>query len=204
MLSLFREEEGDEEMEMRKALGLATAEETLSTLPSTTRDLTTPPEPVRPASVAANSTIPVERTVPVSNHASQGQPPMPIRQPSQIPSIATNAAQSIASYSSTAPAQTVPASSTAHIAASSNQRQIDTLQGQGPPVPSHPTPSTETTPIPAPFTSVIQPPTTGPSNVPPPASVPETRPQGVVPMDEDDEDEPMPPINMDSDSDADS
>ncbi|KAH9844088.1 rRNA processing/ribosome biogenesis-domain-containing protein [Rhodofomes roseus] len=47
MLSLFREEEGDEEAEMRKAMGLATAEETLSTLPSTTQNFATPPGPAR-------------------------------------------------------------------------------------------------------------------------------------------------------------
>ncbi|TFY69413.1 hypothetical protein EVJ58_g426 [Rhodofomes roseus] len=199
MLSLFREEEGDEEAEMRKAMGLATAEETLSTLPSTTQNFATPPGPARSTQVAAHTTLStVERTDLLKNTASQGQPPTPVRQPPQIPSVATNSAQSIASYSSTGPPQMVPATSTAHITASSSQQQTDTLHAQGLPVPWHPTLPTETSPTSAPFTSVIQPST---------ASVPsEVRPQmqGSAPMDEDDEDEPMPTINMDSDSDADS
>ncbi|KZT72556.1 hypothetical protein DAEQUDRAFT_704985 [Daedalea quercina L-15889] len=188
MLSLFREEEGDEEMGMRKALGLATSDETLSLLQPNIQDHATPPDP------------------PTRDSAVQEQPPTLIRQPPQSASVVTNKAQSIASYSMTASAHTVPAASTTHISALAHQQEIDALHAQGPPLSSHPTPPTETTPTPAPFTSVIQPPIAGPSIAPSTAVVPEPRSQtqGVVPMAEDDEDEPMPAINVDSDSDGDS
>lgn len=201
MLSLFREEEGEEELGMRKALGLASADETLSTLSSNSQRPGAPPELVDAPSVPA-----LGRTEAVANSSVSGQFPTPIRHPQIQISPAATVAQPIASYPATMLLHAVSTTSTAHIAAASNQEKIDTLNGQGPPLVSHPTLPVGTTPTAASYPSVIQPPIAGPSTAPLTASTPEPRSQpGMsMPMDEDDEDEPMPAINMDSDSDGDS
>lgn len=204
MLSLFREEEGDEEQGMRKTLGLASADETLFTLPSNPQRPEAPPEPVNAPSVPSLGV-----TEPVAKSSNPGQFTTPIRQlpQMQISPPAANAPQPIASRPATTLAHAAPTASTPDIAAASNQERADTLHGQGPPLPSQSAPPDQTTPTAAPYTSVIQPPIAGASTAPSTTSVPEPRALSgaSISMDqnEDDEDEPMPTINMDSDSDGD-
>lgn len=203
LLSLFREEEGDEERGMRKTLRLANAEETLSMLSSSPQHPEAPPEPVNAPSIPS-----LGRTELVANSSTPGQFTTPIRQlpQMQISPPTANTPQPIASRP-TALVHAAPTSSTTHITAASNHEERDTLHGQGPPLPSHSAPLDQATPTAAPYTSVIQPPIAGASTAPSTAPVPETRAPGSasIPMDQDqdDEDEPMPAINMDSDSDGD-
>ena len=203
MLSLFREEEGDEELGMRKSLGLATADETLLTLPSSLQRPEVPPEPVAGPSVPT-----LGRAEPVANSSIPGQFATSIRQLPQVQiSLPTpHAPQPIVSRPAATQMDAITTSSTSYISAASNQ-ESDSSHGQGPPLSSHPTPPAQATPTAASYASVIQPPITGTSTAPTATSALEprvlSRASALMDEDKDDEDEPMPAINMDSDSDDD-
>lgn len=191
MLSLFREEEGDEELNMRRALGLANVDETLLTQPSSSQHPDAPPELVNAPSVPT-----LGRVESVVNDSIPGQFPTPIRQPTQIqispPATVTQSATILG--------HAVPTTSNTRSAGASNQEIVDTLHGQGPPPLARPS----TTSTAASYPSAIQPPIPGSSTATTSTPGPHSQPGASMLMDEDDEDEPMPAINMDSDSDGDS